>query len=76
MGAIAAVVALVAAVVGGATWWIGRDASAASTPVASPSGKTCDTLTPVTLWAAPSMQRAAHELAKAYQKLPDSPCVN
>lgn len=76
VGAIAAIVALVAAVVGGATWWIGRDTSPASTPVASPSGKTCDTLTPVTLWAAPSMQRAAHELAKTYQKQPDSPCVN
>jgi hypothetical protein len=76
-GAIAAIVALVATALGGVYWFVGRDdATPSPNPVASANGKDCDTLTPVTLWAAPSMQRAAEDLAKAYQKKPDTPCVN
>ena len=75
-GAIAAVVVLVAAAAGGVYWFVGRDQGTNGTPVASATGKNCDTLTPVTLWAAPSIQPAAEELAKAYQKKPDSPCAN
>ena len=71
VGAIAAVVAIVAVLVGGVTWFVRRDTSPASTPVASPSGKTCETLTPVTLWAAPSMQRWPRLVVAAPQRVPE-----
>lgn len=76
LGAIAAVIALVAGAIGGVNWWLGRDAAPDTAPLAGPTGKRCSTQTPVTLWSAPSMQPAAVALVKAFQTDPSSPCVD
>jgi len=74
LGAIAAVVALVGVVVGGAWWFIRRD-DAGVLPL-SAADKNCASLTPVTLWAAPSIQPAAVALAKQFQGKESAPCVD
>lgn len=73
-GAVAAVIALVGGLAGGAWWFIGRDDSG-SLPL-SAADKNCASLTPVTLWAAPSIQPAAVALAKQFQGKASSPCVD
>lgn len=76
VGAVLAALAVVGGAVFGVRWWQDRPDDTALTSAIGPVGKDCANLTPVTLWAAPSIQPAAVALAKAFQAQPDSPCVD